>query len=37
MLDFTLQVFRLRDHPPGKLQAKAFEETGVGTVGLFHA
>ena len=37
VLDFTLQVFRLRDDPPGKLQPKAFEEAGVGTVGLFHA
>ncbi len=37
VLDFTLQIFRLRDHPPGKLLPKAFEEAGVGTVGLFHA
>ena len=37
VLDFTLQVFRLRDDPAGELQAKALEETGVGTVGLFHA
>jgi hypothetical protein len=36
-LDFTLQVFGLREDPPGELQAKALKETGVGTVGLFHA
>ena len=37
VLDFTLQVFRLRDDPPGKPQPQALEETGLRTVGLFHA
>jgi len=37
VLDFTLQVFRLREDPAGEPLPKALEETGVGTVGLFHA
>ena len=37
MLDFTLQIFRLRDNPPGEHLPETLEEAGVRTVGLFHA
>ncbi len=36
VLDFTLQVFRLRDDPPREHLPKALEEAGVRTFGLFH-